>query len=88
MACSGRLEGICIANADGTNLRALVSDRYGVGPKWSPDGTQIAYVHSDTVPGRRVFVVDVATGETTFVAEGNWGEWLDDHTLIIEDFGP
>jgi len=29
-------------------------------------------------------VVDVATGETTFVAEGTWPEWLDDHTLIIE----
>jgi hypothetical protein len=29
-------------------------------------------------------VVDVATGETTLVAEGTWSEWLDDHTLIIQ----
>jgi Tol biopolymer transport system component len=84
MACSGRLEGICLADADGTNLRALISDPFGVGPKWSPDGTRIAYTSSDTVSGRRVFVVDVATGETTFVADGTSPEWLDDHTLIIE----
>jgi hypothetical protein len=31
--------------------------------------------------------VDVATGETTFVAEGIAAEWLDDHTLIIEREG-
>jgi Tol biopolymer transport system component len=84
VACRGRLEGICIAHADGTNLRALVSDPFGVGPKWSPDGTRIAYTSSDTVSGRRVFVVDVATGETTFVADGTAPEWLDDHTLIFE----
>jgi hypothetical protein len=29
-------------------------------------------------------VVDVATGENTFVAEGTDSEWLDEHTLIIE----
>jgi Tol biopolymer transport system component len=83
VACSGRLEGICIANADGTNLRTLVNGQVLYGPNWSPDGTRIAYVHSDTVSGRRVFVVDVATGETTFVAEGTAPEWLDDHTLIV-----
>jgi hypothetical protein len=33
-------------------------------------------------------VVNVATGETTFVAEGFADDWLDDHTLIIENFGP
>jgi hypothetical protein len=33
-------------------------------------------------------VVDVATGETTFVGEGTQSpDWLDDHTLIIENFG-
>ena len=34
----------------------------------------------------KVFVVDVPTGETTFVAEGFVSDWLDDHTLIIERF--
>jgi hypothetical protein len=30
--------------------------------------------------------VDVAAGETTFVAEGFASDWLDDHTLIIQRF--
>jgi Tol biopolymer transport system component len=84
--CSGRLEGICIAHADGTNLSALVSDPSSSGPMWSPDGTRIAYNNQAT--GNKVFVVDVATGETTFVAEGIAFDWLDDHTLIVEALPP
>jgi Tol biopolymer transport system component len=90
VACFGRLEGICIANADGTDLRVLVSNPSPdsgpslVVPNWSPDGTRIAY--TGQANGDRVFVVDVATGETTFVADGFASDWLDDHTLIIERF--
>jgi Tol biopolymer transport system component len=58
------------------------------GPTWSPDGTRIAYINLENEPNGRVFVVDVATGETTFVAEGIAHEWLDDHTLIVEHIGP
>jgi Tol biopolymer transport system component len=77
--------GLCIAHADGTNLRALVSGPQLFGPKWSPDGTRIAYNdQADGPTGNKVFVVDVATGETTFVADGFLDDWLDDHTLIIE----
>jgi Tol biopolymer transport system component len=54
------------------------------GPKWSPDGTRIAYGDQADGPTRnKVFVMDVATGET-FVADGFVDDWLDDHTLIIE----
>jgi Tol biopolymer transport system component len=89
VGCSGPgLEGICIADADGTNLRELVSGPPVFGPEWSPDGTRIAYTHAHTpiraTDNPRVFVVDVATGETTFVDEGIVDDWLDDHTLIIE----
>jgi Tol biopolymer transport system component len=83
VGCSGRLDGICIADAQGTNLRALVSGPYVFGPKWSPDGTRIAYNYGDTGEVK-VFVADAATGETTFVADGTFPEWLDDHTLIVE----
>jgi Tol biopolymer transport system component len=76
------LEGICIAHADGTNLRTLVSGSSATYPKWSPDGTRIAYTDANT-NANRVFVVDVATGETSFVAEGALEGWLDDHTLIL-----
>jgi hypothetical protein len=77
--------GLCIAHADGTNLRALVSGPQLFGPKWSPDGTRIAYNDQADGPTRnKVFVVDVATGETTFVADGFFDDWLDVHTLIIE----
>jgi dipeptidyl aminopeptidase/acylaminoacyl peptidase len=84
VGCSDRIDGgLCIANADGTNPRVLVSGS-AFGPTWSPDGTRIAYINLENEPNGRVFVVDVATGETTFVAEGIWPEWLDDHTLLIE----
>jgi Tol biopolymer transport system component len=78
-------DGICVAQADGTNLRVLVSGPSLFGPEWSPDGTRIAYGdQADGPTGNKVFVVDVATGETTFVADGFVNDWLDDHTLIIE----
>ena len=82
MGCGG---GICIAHADGTNLRVLVSGPSLIGPTWSPDGSRIAYYTAaeQRVGEYKIFVVDVATGETTFVADGATPEWLDDHTLIV-----
>ena len=88
MGCERFDGGLCIAHADGTNLRVLVRSP-SVAPNWSPDGTRIAYINPENNPAEsRVFVVDVATGETTFVAKGGPSEWLDDHTLIFEHFGP
>jgi Tol biopolymer transport system component len=81
VGCFGPLEGICIAHADGTKVRALVGDPSSSGPTWSPDGTRIAFHDGDT---REVFLVDVATGEIALVAVGTGPEWLDDHTLIVE----
>jgi Tol biopolymer transport system component len=83
VSCEGG--GICITHADGTTkLRALVTGP-SYGPNWSPDGTRIAYVNDNYYPSDKVLVVDVATGGTTFVADGTAAEWLDDHTLIIEE---
>jgi Tol biopolymer transport system component len=69
---------LLIADENGDNPRVLV---HGIGiefPKWSPDSTRIAYVHSDGV-----YVVDVATGKTSRVAIGDFPEWFDNDTLII-----
>jgi Tol biopolymer transport system component len=82
--CGQFADGICIADAADADepARVLVRGRL-VEPEWSPDGTRISYVNLEYNPDGAIFVVDVATGETTFVAEGR-SEWLDDHTLIVE----
>jgi hypothetical protein len=75
---------LCIANADGTDARVLARPTAGNGifaGSWSPDGTRIPYL--EFLP-QDVFILDVATGQATYVAEGAWPTWLDDHTLIIE----
>ncbi len=75
---------ICVANADGSDERVVVPstppDALGSGD-WSPDGTRIAY---SNFHGYDVSIVDVATGQSTYVGEGHAPTWLDDHTLIIE----
>jgi Tol biopolymer transport system component len=83
VGCGDRFGGgICIGHADGTNLRQLVSGNAN-GPKWSPDGTRIAYNDEDD---NKIFVVDLATGETTLVAKVSAPEfelkWSPDGTRI------
>jgi Tol biopolymer transport system component len=68
-----------ITSVHGGAPRALVRGGGLSWLRWSPDGTRIAY--SDG--GSPVYVVDVATGSTTKVAEGGNPEWFDSHTLIL-----
>ena len=75
---------LCLANADGSDHRVLVTASVPLPvlrPTWSPDGTRLAYwvFHS-----WNVYVIDVASGETTLVGAGSSPSWVDDHTLIIE----
>lgn len=73
--------GVWIANADGSDRQQLVAGQT-VFPRWSPDGTRIAYGHDGE---NRTYVLDVATGETTSVAGvSTWPEWVDDDTLMID----
>jgi dipeptidyl aminopeptidase/acylaminoacyl peptidase len=58
--------------------RALVSEGHLTWLRWSPDGSRISYTD-----GASIFVVNVATGSTTKVAEGGNAEWFDDNTLIV-----
>lgn len=85
MQCGSRLV-ICIADGQGNNLRELVNGSNLLNPRWSPDGTRIAYTDTASHPFK-TFVVDVATGETTLVAEGLADDWLDDHTLVVTKEG-
>ena len=73
---------IWLADADGKHPRLLVmasGEQEELGwPRWSPDGTRIAYVDESAV-----FVIDVETGQIAKVLDGGEPEWLDDHTLIF-----
>jgi Tol biopolymer transport system component len=69
-----------IAGAEGS-IRTLVEANSPDGIYWpeiSPDGTRIAYQD-----GRSIYVVDVPTGRSMRVADGNNAEWLDRETLIV-----
>jgi Tol biopolymer transport system component len=69
-----------IANADGSDRRQLAAGDLAM-PRWSPDGTKIAY--SDDGSGG-TYVVDVDTGKTTMIADAvGWAEWVDDDTLLL-----
>jgi len=81
-SCPGGLISVCVANADGTDARyvAKAGDSV-VSPRWSPDGTRLAYW---SFHAAEVFVVDVATGKAVQVTHGAQPAWLDDHTLIVK----
>jgi Tol biopolymer transport system component len=69
---------LLVAGVGGGTPRALVRSDGITWPRWSPDGTRIAY-------GRlgHIFVVDVSTGRSERVANGDVPEWFDDQTLIV-----
>jgi Tol biopolymer transport system component len=71
---------ISIADAE-PSLRTLVKANVAIAfPTISPDGSGIAYQD-----GGSIYVVDVSTGESSKVADGNYENavWLDNDTLIV-----
>jgi dipeptidyl aminopeptidase/acylaminoacyl peptidase len=61
---------IFVAGIDGTGVRQMTHDPTGATwPAWSPDGTMIAYARSGTEESTGLFVLDVATGESTQVTD-------------------
>lgn len=72
-----------VANADGTDLRALNGPVGSSNPggTWSPDGTRLVCTKWG---GEHIIVVDVATGDVAEIADGSSAIWLDDHTLLVE----
>jgi Tol biopolymer transport system component len=71
---------LMVADADGGDPRVLVEGDEIDGPRWSPDGTRIAYTDAG-----RTYVIDVATGETSLVAADGRvvADWFDEDTLVI-----
>lgn len=65
-------------NTDGTDLKLLV--KYAGDPKWSPDGTKLAYVTKHLPTGEEIskfleiFVLDVKSGKTTRITNNEWEE--------------
>ncbi len=62
--------------------KLLVNGDAIVWPRWSPDGTRIAYAD-----GSDIHVVEVATGQSSLVGQGSSAEWVDDDTLLITPVG-
>jgi hypothetical protein len=81
------VEEIWIARADGTDARAFVEEEHLADPDWSPDGTKISYTLLPKIGlGTEIVVRDVTTGDARRTATGDATSWLDDDTLIVEDY--
>jgi len=68
---------VAVVDADGTNERQVAEGQF---PRWSPDGTMIAFQEVDDVTDadHSFYVVDPDTGEVTDLGLGYEPRWLDD----------
>jgi Tol biopolymer transport system component len=69
---------LMLADVDGSDPRPLVKGDRIEFPRWSPDGTRIAYSDADGI-----HVVDVSTGAALLVAHGASSDWFGDDTLVV-----
>jgi Tol biopolymer transport system component len=70
-----------VARLDGTDAQKIADGPAVEFPRWSPDGSQIAY----SADSDGIHIVDVGSGEDQLL-EGisGWPEWVDADTLMIE----
>jgi Tol biopolymer transport system component len=81
--------GLWTMNDDGSEKKLSFPMPVGdaTSPAWSPDGNKVAYILS--LRGRYfVHVFDFATGEDRQVAGGEFADWTDDGTLLVQEFLP
>jgi hypothetical protein len=70
---------LIVANADGSDPRLLVEGDQITFPRWSPDGTRIAYSDADGT-----HVVEVSTGEASLVTpDAGILDWFGNDTLVV-----
>jgi Tol biopolymer transport system component len=72
---------VYVARLDGTEPRKIADALFTESPRWSPDGSQIAY----SADSEGIHIIDVETGETQRYPDAvGWTEWVDADTLMIE----
>jgi Tol biopolymer transport system component len=72
--------GVYVARPDGTDARKIAGGPSAEFPRWSPEGSKIAY----SADGE-VHIIDVETGDIDDeVGAFSWPEWVDADTLMIE----
>jgi len=77
-AGGGYWSNLWLADADGSDPRLLLVGEFAF-LRWSPDGTRLVYGGDG-----KIRVVDVASGQASYVADGVTAEWLDRDTLVVD----
>lgn len=76
---------IVVANADGSSQKILASPGNNAAPRWSPDGTKLAFT-SDRAGGSDVYVRELTTGkevQLTHDQDGSYPSWLSNTELVL-----